>query len=329
MAIAFACPGCATPFDITAQMAGKRAKCPKCNIVFTLPSAAPTAVKTSPPPVPPPVTDLFQKKSSPADERRRTSPGPREDDRDDSIDSVRRRGRGKRGKTSATPWVFAIVGVVLVLFLLCAGSVMVLLFIRLDSQEAKGRVAANEKPADPPAPQPPVGQPPPQFIPPGGPPGGQPPGGQPPGGQPPPFPPPPIGPPGNPGAKLPELQRVAKRVNLAKGAFMTDAILDVTATRDPFRPGNYACHVYQVDLQQGRTYVVDMQKNDQQLDPYLHLVDANGRLLLSDDDSGGDLNARMRFTPATTGTYYVLATTFDSSGRGPYRLTIRDERGGP
>ncbi len=50
--------------------------------------------------------------------------------------------------------------------------------------------------------------------------------------------------------------------------------------------------VYQVKLAAGKTYVIDMVSPDQKaLDPYLVLMDATGKKLAEDDDSGGGRNA--------------------------------------
>ena len=55
-------------------------------------------------------------------------------------------------------------------------------------------------------------------------------------------------------------------------------------------------------------------------DPYLSLVDADGRLIAFDDDSGAGLNARLSYTPSGTGTFF-LEVRDHGSGTGDYTLT--------
>src|SRR5689334_16918165 len=63
---------------------------------------------------------------------------------------------------------------------------------------------------------------------------------------------------------------------------------------------NSAHKAHVVELKAGRSYQVDLMKKDnkQQFDPYLRIEDSAGKQLAQDDDSGGNLNARIRFTPA-------------------------------
>ena len=54
--IAFACPGCQATFKLPDEMAGKSARCSKCNQRFTVPGSKPKAVAVSAPapkPMPP------------------------------------------------------------------------------------------------------------------------------------------------------------------------------------------------------------------------------------------------------------------------------------
>jgi hypothetical protein len=59
-----------------------------------------------------------------------------------------------------------------------------------------------------------------------------------------------------------------------------------------------------------------------QFDSYLYLEDTNGNVLAEDDDSGGNLNARIIFTPTYTGTYNVVATSFNAGATGAYTISI-------
>jgi hypothetical protein len=58
-------------------------------------------------------------------------------------------------------------------------------------------------------------------------------------------------------------------------------------------------------------------------DPLLTVLDASGQAIASDDDdSGPGHDARLRFTPATDGLYYVQASSSDG-GLGGYHIAIR------
>src|SRR5262249_46996663 len=53
---------------------------------------------------------------------------------------------------------------------------------------------------------------------------------------------------------------------------------------------------YQVKMEAGKTYVIDMISPDQKaLDPFLRLLDSAGKQLAEDDDGGEGLNARITF----------------------------------
>jgi hypothetical protein len=81
------------------------------------------------------------------------------------------------------------------------------------------------------------------------------------------------------------------------------------------------CKVYTYPMRAGKQYVIDLQSA--QFDSYLRLEDARGWHLAEDDDSGGNLNARIIFVPPQDGTYRIVATTFDPGAMGGYRLTVR------
>jgi serine/threonine protein kinase len=83
--------------------------------------------------------------------------------------------------------------------------------------------------------------------------------------------------------------------------------------------------VYQLKLEAGKTYVIDMVSPDQKApDPYLVLTDAASKRLAEDDDSGGGLNARITFRADQAGVYRVRATSFNA-GVGPFKLTVREQ----
>jgi tetratricopeptide (TPR) repeat protein len=74
-------------------------------------------------------------------------------------------------------------------------------------------------------------------------------------------------------------------------------------------------------LEAGITYVFDMRSAV--FDTYLKLLDAKGTLLAENDDiAPNNLNSRIIFTPKESGTFRIVATSFQERGRGPYTLTI-------
>jgi hypothetical protein len=102
---------------------------------------------------------------------------------------------------------------------------------------------------------------------------------------------------------------------------LLDGVLRNTdAKADVLRAGCYY-QIQRVDLSPGTTYAIDLTSKD--FDAYLILLDANGRVLAEDDDSGGDLNARIVFTPSAKMTVTIMVTTYAQGATGKYRLQVR------
>lgn len=101
--------------------------------------------------------------------------------------------------------------------------------------------------------------------------------------------------------------------------FQVDHELRSTDPRDRIRPDSFS-RDYRVELKAGVSYTIDLTSQD--FDTYLRLEDPNGAPLAEDDDSGGNLNARLVFTPPQTGTYRLVATSFRQAA-GRFRLTVR------
>jgi hypothetical protein len=93
-------------------------------------------------------------------------------------------------------------------------------------------------------------------------------------------------------------------------------------TTDPIYPPRMARHkVVPIQLKANTFYIIDLVKTGNQ-DPYLYLEDAAKQMVASDDDSGGDKNARIIYRPAKDGEYRIIATTYDKS-IGDMNLTVR------
>jgi hypothetical protein len=89
--------------------------------------------------------------------------------------------------------------------------------------------------------------------------------------------------------------------------------------KDQQRGGPSQTHV--VKMKAGQVYTIDMVSNE--LDSYLRLLDNKGTQLDEDDDSGGNLNARIIFKCSKDGDYKVVCTTFSAEMTGSYTLTIK------
>jgi hypothetical protein len=102
---------------------------------------------------------------------------------------------------------------------------------------------------------------------------------------------------------------------------------ELTATDPPFkadflkRPHHKA---HNIKLEAGRFYIIDMTSPEVQnrLDSYLYLLDNKGKILRSDDDSGGFPNARIVFQPEQSGEYRIITTGLGNA-LGEFALTVR------
>src|SRR5262245_48561440 len=95
---------------------------------------------------------------------------------------------------------------------------------------------------------------------------------------------------------------------------------------DPPDKARAGCYhkVHTHKMSAGTRYVIDLiDRNPSNMDPYLRLEDSAGTQLAQDDDSGGNLNARIVFTPPKTDTYRIIATTCSPGRVGHYLLRVR------
>lgn len=80
---------------------------------------------------------------------------------------------------------------------------------------------------------------------------------------------------------------------------------------------------YGVQLTKDKTYVIDLISDDKDFDPYLRLLDKNGKELVEDDDGGGDLNSRIIYSATETGEHNIVVTTFDGQV-GKFSLKVSE-----
>ncbi len=105
-----------------------------------------------------------------------------------------------------------------------------------------------------------------------------------------------------------------------QGVFKVDEKLTNDDPKD--RTRTFSVHkVHTVKLFAGKSYTIDLVSRD--FDSYLRLENSAGQQLAEDDDSGGDLNARIVFQAPKDDTYRIIATSFDGK-TGNYTLTIRE-----
>lgn len=83
--------------------------------------------------------------------------------------------------------------------------------------------------------------------------------------------------------------------------------------------------VEEVTLSAGATYTIDLESTE--FDTYLLVEDAKGNVLAEDDDSGGDLNAKVVFRAPNDGIYRIVITSYQPNAVGNYTLTIRTSGG--
>lgn len=88
--------------------------------------------------------------------------------------------------------------------------------------------------------------------------------------------------------------------------------------KDPAR--QQPAKIHELKLSKGKLYQIDLTSKD--FDSYLRLVDSTGKEVASDDDSGGELNSRIKYTPTQDDSFKIYVTTF-AGGQGAYVLKIK------
>ncbi|WP_297803362.1 PPC domain-containing protein [uncultured Brevundimonas sp.] len=79
---------------------------------------------------------------------------------------------------------------------------------------------------------------------------------------------------------------------------------------------------YSLSVVAGRAYQIDMESSD--MDSYLSLFDAAGKLVQSDDDGGGNLDASLTFVAKEDATYVIEASALSEGRTGPYSLSVEE-----
>jgi hypothetical protein len=82
------------------------------------------------------------------------------------------------------------------------------------------------------------------------------------------------------------------------------------------------CKTYTFKMIEGKIYQIDMRSKV--LDSFLRLEDPNGQQVSEDDDSGGNLDARIVYQAVMTGDYQIIATSFDQA-LGKFTLAVKEK----
>jgi hypothetical protein len=79
---------------------------------------------------------------------------------------------------------------------------------------------------------------------------------------------------------------------------------------------------YTIRFEADRRYRIDLMSKA--FDAYLRLEGPDGTTVAQDDDSGGDLNARISYHSTKAGNYRIIATTYGAT-LGAFTLTVQEE----
>jgi S1-C subfamily serine protease len=98
---------------------------------------------------------------------------------------------------------------------------------------------------------------------------------------------------------------------------------DQLTSKDPKDKSFKSSHhkVYTFKMTPGALYTLDAASTE--MDSYLRLEDSSGKELARDDDSAGNLDARIVFLPTKEDNYRIVVTTFKPGETGPFALSVR------
>ena len=310
MPISTSCPNCKAIFRLPDDMAGKTVKCQKCQQLFVVPQgsgdtvaagamvaaeAPPVLLAVAPPPppptpLPPPPPILNPAPEDAIEERDHDEPPPLPKKRR-PLSEPRRRDEPAKSNSGSTAIILTLVGLSVLLCVVCGGAGAG--FYALMPKPAKRPIAKKDKAVrddvakvD--------GMPfdgPKDMVKFDGIKDG-------------------FAPPLAAGPVIPV-------VFGADGLFNSDNVLNPL---DPTRDQRHY-KLYSIRMEAGKHYEIDMVSR--QLDSYLYIFDDKNAVVSQDDDSGGDLNSRIFFTPLRTGNFRIMATSFGPGETGAFNLTVR------
>ncbi|NJO40101.1 MAG: hypothetical protein HC769_05720 [Cyanobacteria bacterium CRU_2_1] len=117
-----------------------------------------------------------------------------------------------------------------------------------------------------------------------------------------------------------EVGRFGLSVERDRTRYLIDSLGELTDDSLKLESDNSPYEVIEFEAEQGQTVHLNAISPD--FDTYLFLLDPNGNVIAEDNDSGGNLNARIALELAESGTYRAIVNSYRVDGRGRYRLTI-------
>jgi hypothetical protein len=109
------------------------------------------------------------------------------------------------------------------------------------------------------------------------------------------------------------------RADANQKEFQVQGVLTPGDPFDRVRQGHYhVVHTY--PMKAGQTYTIDLISP---WDNFLRLESPQGRQLAADDDSGGNLNARIIHRATEDGWHRIIVTTYAAGASGNYTLKVR------
>jgi hypothetical protein len=102
----------------------------------------------------------------------------------------------------------------------------------------------------------------------------------------------------------------------------TLAASDPGYTNEGFGGDKYPHKAFAVQMKARQMYVITMKTTVKDMDPLLFLEGAGGKIVARDDDSGGNVNARIFFLPRRGGEHKIIATS-GTKVYGDFTLTVQ------
>ncbi|MDB9526598.1 trypsin-like peptidase domain-containing protein [Oscillatoria sp. CS-180] len=116
---------------------------------------------------------------------------------------------------------------------------------------------------------------------------------------------------------------IGDRDRLPERITLNDFVTGRLGSDSDILPDGSFFNAYVFEGQQGQRVAVEMTSQD--VDSYLILLSENNdSLYLEDDDSAGDLNARLEITLPQDGSYIIIANSFAQGEQGSYDLRLSE-----
>ncbi len=326
MVLLYTCPGCQNPLRLLERMMGKKLRCPRCQAEFVVPGAKPppspsparspepsSAASALPAAGPQPTTEDLVPVELVREElvREGPRPGAKPPPPPTRVPPPRRADRAGsertgpwRQRSAVADWVPAIIFGGLIVLLVVAGLVILLL-----GSGGRDQMAKKNMVFQPPPDVRPIEVWPPAMIKEGVK-----------GDR--------AGPEIMPDMPVPPFVEKPKPPEPDPPG--TQIIEDRLTQNDPRDQGRkpflFHCKVYLLEMKGGRAYVIE--QTSRQLQAFVHLDDAEGKMLLQGHDIPGVRPAQVQFTPPRDATYRIVASTVHQQQTGEFTLKIRGRNEG-